>query len=55
MTKKKGKFTKGSYWGAYDTFWIYSRSNEEHNDKYKRMKAIADEKEYQDDEQDNTG
>ena len=40
------RYTKGQYWAAKDCFRIYARTNEEYNDKYERMKAIADEKEY---------
>lgn len=44
------KYTKGQYWSVKQDFRIEIRSNEEFNDKYKRMLAIAEEKEYQDDE-----
>lgn len=48
----KPQYTKGQYWAAKDCFRIYARTNEEYNDKYKRMKAIADEMEYQDEQDD---
>ena len=42
----KTGFTKGSFWAAKDFFRIYARTNKEYYDKYERMLAIADEKEY---------
>ena len=45
--KSRTGFTKGSYWAAKDCFRICARTNEEYNEKYERMKAIAEEKEYQ--------
>lgn len=42
-----GKKTKGNYWAAMDCFRIRARTNEEYNEKYKRMKKIAEEKEYE--------
>ena len=40
------KHTKGNYWPAKACFYIYYRTNEEWDEKYERMKAIADEKEW---------
>jgi len=45
---KKIRYTKGQYLSVRQDFRIEIRNNEDFNDKYKRMKAIADEKEYQD-------
>ena len=39
-------YTDGQYWEAKDCFRICARNNEEYNDKYERMKAIAEYKEY---------
>lgn len=40
-------YTKGNYWRYYQDFEIYARSTEEAAEKIKRMQAIAEEKEYQ--------
>lgn len=44
------RYTKGCYWAVKGSFRIYARTNEEYNEKYRRMKAIAEEQEYQEDE-----
>lgn len=43
------RYTKGSYWPVKQSFRIEIRNNADFEDKYKRMKAIAEEKEYQKD------
>ena len=39
-------YTKGSYLPVKQCFRVYIRNNEDFADKYKRMKAIAEEKEF---------
>ncbi len=41
----KTGFTKGSYYSVKQCFRIEIRTNKEFNDKFKRMRAIAEEKE----------
>jgi len=41
-------YTKGSYISVKQCFRIEIRDNKDFNEKYKKMLAIAEEKEYQD-------
>ncbi len=45
-------YTKGSYISVKQCFRIEIRNNEDFNEKYTRMKAIADYKEYQEEDGD---
>ncbi len=44
--------TKGNYWRYKQDFAIQARSTKEAHEKIERMQAIADEKEYQEDDKD---